>query len=226
VAPTLIAVAHGTRDPAGPRSIEALLDRVRALRPGLRVQVAYVELVSPGLTEVLDRHRGEAVVVPLLLGTGYHLVHDVARVAAPRPVAPALGPHGNLVRALADRLRETPSNDGGPIVLAAAGSSDPRSRADAETVARMLSARLARPVQVAHPPEVRGTVAALRAAGQRHVAVATYLLAPGRFAADVARCGADAVSAPLGAHEAVARLILRRYDAARTGVDVVALQPV
>jgi len=218
-APALVAVAHGTRDPAGPRSIEVLLDRVRALRPGLRVRAAYVELVSPGLTETLQRYVGEAVVVPLLLGNGYHLVNDVARVAAPTPVAPALGPHPFLVRALADRLREAASTGGGPVVLAAAGSSDPRSRADTEKVARMLAARLARPVLAAYTsaahPRVADTVAALRASGERQTAVATYLLSPGRFANAVSRCGADAVSEPLGSHEAVAQLVLRRYDDAR-----------
>jgi sirohydrochlorin ferrochelatase len=64
-------------------------------------------------------------------------------------------------------------------------------------------------------PTVPDVVARLRATGERHVVVATYLLAPGRFAREVAGCGADAVSRPLGAHDAVARLILRRYDLAR-----------
>ncbi|MHA7961942.1 sirohydrochlorin chelatase, partial [Streptomyces sp. L500] len=59
-------------------------------------------------------------------------------------------------------------------------------------------------------------VAALRRRGlPGPVAVAPYLLAPGDFArrAGSGR-GADAVAAPLGAHPAVARLVLRRYDEA------------
>ncbi|MEV4443420.1 hypothetical protein AB0K09_31390, partial [Streptomyces sp. NPDC049577] len=46
------------------------------------------------------------------------------------------------------------------------------------------------------------------------VAVAPYLLAPGDFArrAGADATGADLVSAPLGPHGAVARLVLRRYD--------------
>jgi sirohydrochlorin ferrochelatase len=168
--------------------------------------------------DVLAGQSRPAVVVPLLLGNGHHLVHDVARVAAPTPVAPALGPHPLVARALADRLHEAGPAGRGPVVLAAAGSTDPRSRADAETVGRLLSLRLGRRVLVAYhtaTPTVPETVAALRAAGEHDVAVATYLLAPGRFAREIEACGADAVSRPLGAHDAVARLILRRYDEAR-----------
>ncbi len=104
------------------------------------------------------------------------------------------------------------------MVLAAAGSSDPRSRADTSVTARLLSARLGRPVLPAYNsatgPTVVDTVAALRARGWRHVSVATYLLSPGRFATEVAACGADAVSEPLGTHPALVRLVLARYDAA------------
>jgi len=233
-APTLVAVAHGTRNPAGARTIVALLDRVRELRPELPVEVAYVEITSPALPAVLTAVEGPFVVVPLLLGNGFHLVHDVAAVAAPAPVAPALGPHPLLVRALAHRLREAGSCGSGPVVLGSAGSSDPQSRADAQTVARLLELRLGRRVLPAYAssatPRVTDAVQVLRSAGARRVDVATYLLSPGRFATEVAECGADVVSRPLGADDAVARLVLRRYDAAREGVAVVpapqVLQPV
>jgi hypothetical protein len=49
------------------------------------------------------------------------------------------------------------------------------------------------------------------------VAVAPYLLAPGRFADTVAAAPADLVSAPLGAHPGLADLVLRRYDEAAAG---------
>jgi sirohydrochlorin ferrochelatase len=225
VFPDLVAVAHGTRDPAGARSVDALLDRVQALRPELRVEVAYVELTAPVLPDVLASSGRQAVVVPLLLGNGFHLLNDVAAVAAPAPVAPALGPHPLLVRALADRLRDAGSRGRGPIVLGAAGSSDPQSRADTRTVARRLELRLGRRVLPAYAsaatPHVLDAVQVLRSAGAPRVEVATYLLSPGRFASEVAECGADVVSAPLGAHDAVAQLVLRRYDAARAGVHVV-----
>ncbi|HUR72646.1 MAG TPA: sirohydrochlorin chelatase [Sporichthya sp.] len=235
-APALIAVAHGSRNPAAQANIRALLAAVRAARPGLDVREAYIELASPLLPEVLADLAGEAVVVPLLLGNGYHIAHDVAGVAdfhrPGTPCAPALGPDPLLVEALADRLAEscgkpttkrvTPSGwfstDGGAVVLAVAGSSDPRSYADAEATAAMLAERIGRPVIAAYntstTPSVVQTVAALRAAGHARVSVATYLLSPGRFASEVQACGADVVSAPLGVHPALVELVLQRYAAA------------
>lgn len=228
---TLVAVAHGSRKPAAQASVRALLDAVRADRPGLEVREAYLELASPSLPEVL-REVSDPVIVPLLLGNGYHVAHDVACMAAVhRPdarCAPALGPHPLLAEALADRLAQAQGLPAwrGPVVLAGAGSSDPRSHADADSMAAMLAARLQRPVLAAYHsssrPSVVETVAALRAAGHPLVSVATYLLSPGRFATEVAACGADVVSAPLGAHPALVRLILSRYDAVVAGTGVAA----
>jgi sirohydrochlorin ferrochelatase len=54
----------------------------------------------------------------------------------------------------------------------------------------------------------------------RPAVVASYLLAPGRFADRVAACGASVISAPIGAHPVVAELALSRYqDALRTAGD-------
>ncbi|NEA09350.1 sirohydrochlorin chelatase, partial [Streptomyces sp. SID10692] len=70
-APVLVAVAHGSRDPQAPRTVRALLDRVRDLRPGLDVRLAHIELNAPLLPDTLDGLRGaDAVLVPLLLGRG------------------------------------------------------------------------------------------------------------------------------------------------------------
>lgn len=225
-APTLVAVAHGSRNPAAQANIRALLDAVRAARPGLDVREAYIELASPALPEVLAGVPGEVAVVPLLLGNGYHIAHDVAGVTAfHRPgagVAPALGPDSLLIEALADRLADVegaPARH--PVVLAVAGSSDPRSHADAEAMAALLARRLGRHVVAAYnsstTPSLIETVAALRAAGHARVSVATYLLSPGRFSGEVKACGADVVSDPIGVHPALVELVLRRYDGARPG---------
>ena len=228
-APALVAVAHGSRTPAAQANIRALLDAVRAARPELDVREAYIELAAPLLPEVLTDVIGDAVVVPLLLGNGYHIAHDVGGVAdfhrPGTPCAPALGPDALLVDALADRLAEAefccplcppPTN---PVILAVAGSSDPRSHADADAVAALLATRLGREVVAAYnsstTPSVVQTVAALRAAGHAKVSAATYLLSPGRFATEVKACGADVVSEPLGVHPALVELVLRRYDVAR-----------
>lgn len=44
--PTLLAVAHGTRDAEGVAVTEALVAGVRALRPGLRVERCFLDLVA------------------------------------------------------------------------------------------------------------------------------------------------------------------------------------
>lgn len=230
----LIAVAHGSRRPAAQAEVRALLDALRSARPGLDVREAYIELAEPLLPGVLRVLFGPAVVVPLLLGNGYHIAHDVAGVSsayrADLPCAPALGPDPLLVDALADRLAEAehdaPSDSRAPVVLAAAGSSDRRAHADAERTAELLGRRLGRPVVPAYNtatrPAVGRTVAELRSAGHRTISVATYLLWPGRFAGEVATCGADFVAAPIGAHPALVQLVLTRFDAVHSTEPVLA----
>ncbi|MEU8892276.1 sirohydrochlorin chelatase [Streptomyces sp. NPDC048442] len=223
--PALLAVAHGTRDPAGTASTEELLDRVRELRPGLPVILAYVDVVGPHLSDVLAGLCGEVVLVPLLLGTGFHIRVDIPDALAAAPhvrarISRALGPHPLLASALADRLAEVRAPARGPVVLASAGSSDPTSRAATATMATLLTRRLGRPAIPSYlcggAPTPAAAVAALHAEGHRDVAVASYLMTPGFFARKAASSGTGTVtSAPLGAHEAVARLILDRYDGAR-----------
>ncbi|MGK5632851.1 sirohydrochlorin chelatase [Streptomyces sp. URMC 123] len=222
--PTLLMVAHGTRDPAGVAAGEALLDRVRALRPGLRVRLAHLDLAAPSVASVLAALTGEVVLVPLLLGTGYHLRVDLPAAVAAAPhlrarTAAALGPHPLLAEALADRLAEAGRpRSAGPVVLAAAGSSDPAAVGDTERMARLLAVRLGTRVVPSYlggrGPATADVVAALRAEGHGAVSVACYLTTPGHFARRAVAAGAAAgaafTAAPLGAHEAVARLVLRR----------------
>ncbi|TDD76610.1 hypothetical protein E1293_26875 [Actinomadura darangshiensis] len=232
----MLAVAHGTRDPAGPAAVRELLARIRALRPGLRVAEAYGELSRPSLEEAAAGLRGgPVVVVPLLLARGYHALVDIpvraGRLLPGAVTSRPLGPDPLLAGALAARLAEQtpdpPTRDPrtripprpDTVVLGAAGSADPAGTADVRAAARLLARRLRRPVPygfvAAGGPRLDEVVAGLRADGARRVAVASYLLAPGRFHDRMAACGADAVTAPLGAHDAAARLVLRRYDEAR-----------
>jgi len=52
-------------------------------------------------------------------------------------------------------------------------------------------------------PRVAPLVTGLRAAGERRIAVASWLLAPGLFHRRLADAGADVVAAPLGVHPCV-----------------------
>jgi len=227
-APTLVAVAHGSRDPRALPTVRALLDRVRALRPGLDVRLGHIELNRPLLADTLDELHGTAVLVPLLFGRGHHVTHDLPTALAAAPqltgrVAAPLGPHPLLAEALHGRLLaagfpEAPCPRTA-VVLAAAGSRAPRSAQDTERTARLLSDRLGGvPVLPAYAsaaaPTVPDAVRALTARGHDRIAVAGCFTAPGRFATQCAAAAPGPAAGPLGDHPALARLVLHRYDQA------------
>ncbi|MGW8399756.1 sirohydrochlorin chelatase [Streptomyces lydicus] len=232
-APTLVAVAHGSRDPRALPTVRALLDRVRALRPGLPVRLGHLELNRPLLADTLAELSGRAVLVPLLFGRGHHVTHDLPAALAAAPhltgrIAEPLGPHPLLAEALHGRLLEAgaPAGPGcTAVVLAAAGSRAARSARDTERTAALLSARLGGlPVVPAYAsaatPTVPDAVRELTARGHERIAVAGCFTAPGRFATQCAQAAPGAAAAPLGDHPALARLVLHRYDQAlltRTG---------
>ncbi|MEV5970883.1 sirohydrochlorin chelatase [Streptomyces sp. NPDC051921] len=241
-APTLIAVGHGSRDPRAAATLRLLLDRVRELRPGLDVRLAHIELNAPLLTDTLaelagpaEPSGGAAVLVPLLFARGHHVKHDLPAAVAAAPAARAriaepLGPHPLLVEALADRLAEagwTPEDGRSPatgVVLAAAGSRDPESAADTHRIATQLGERLGGvPVLAAYAsaaaPTVPEAVRALAARGRHRVAVASCFTAPGLFATRAAAHAPWLAADPLGAHPALARLVLHRYDEALRPAD-------
>ncbi|MFJ7073105.1 sirohydrochlorin chelatase [Streptomyces sp. NPDC098781] len=230
-APPLVVVAHGSRDPRALSTVRTLLEKVRALRPGLPVHLGHIELNEPLLPDTLaalgDR---EAVLVPLLLSRGYHIKRDIPEMAAESAVrarvAGALGPHPLLVEALHARLVEagwrTGTDDStrreSAVVLAAAGSRDPESKVDTSRTAQLLADRLGVPVIPAYAttaaPTVPDALAALAARGRTRGAVASYFTAPGRFATECAEAAPWIASAPLGTHPAMASLLLHRYDRA------------
>ncbi|HEY9407994.1 MAG TPA: sirohydrochlorin chelatase [Jiangellaceae bacterium] len=227
--PVLVAVAHGTRDPAGPVVLARLLDDVRARLPGVEVRVAYVDVIGPTLDEVLAA-TPRAVVVPMFLASGYHVRVDVPEVVARSDsdavVTAPLGPDALVVGAVADRLRAASGLgaagglNGLPeaVVLAAAGSSDQRALADVEAAGQRLAAQLERPVTIGYvttaAPTVAQAVEAHRRAGRGRVAIASYLLAPGLFQSRLDDAGADVVAGPIGAHPMIAELIVARYRSA------------
>ncbi|MDT9592570.1 sirohydrochlorin chelatase [Nocardioides zeae] len=245
-APALIALAHGSRDPRSAATIKALVGEVRAQRPDLRVEAAFLELSKPTFQTVVDKlvraGHDEIVVVPLLLSDAYH-----AKVDVPAAIAEATARHEGLqIRAshilgleqvflqvlderLRSALRAARVRELDALVLAAAGSSDALANQAVARLARVWGARHKLPVTAAFaasaPPATGEAVRAFRAEGRRHVAVASLFLAPGKLpdrAAELAlEAGAVAVSAPLGAHPEVARVVLARY-----AVGAVELVPV
>jgi sirohydrochlorin ferrochelatase len=215
--PALLAVAHGSRDPAATDVVRALAGNVRRLAPVLDVRVAFLGHAEPSLPAELDAAGANTVVVPLLLSSGYHLSSDISGAvsSAGARVAGPLGPDELLLTALTARLAEAGVPDGTPVVLAAAGSSDPAAAIEVRQQAELLAERLDAPVTAAFasatPPAVREAVAELRTRTGGPVAVASYLLAPGQFQDQLVASGADWVTEPLGGHPAVAGLVIERY---------------
>lgn len=218
--PALLAVAHGSRNPDAAAVVATLADQVRRLAPMLNVHVAFIGHAEPSLPVGLDAAGENAVIVPLLLSSGYHLATDITGAAssAGARIAGPLGPDELLLTALTARLAEAGVPAGTPVVLAAAGSSDPAAGEEVRQQAALLADRLGVPVlagfSTAAEPSVPQAVAALRQRTGGPVAVASYLLAPGHFQDQLAESGADWVTAPLGAHPALAGVVIDRYRAA------------
>jgi sirohydrochlorin ferrochelatase len=184
------------------------------------VHVAFIGHAEPSLPDELSAAGSGAVIVPLLLSSGYHVSADIAGAAtsAGARVAAPLGPDQLLLIALTARLAEAGVPADTPVVLAAAGSSDPAAAADVEQQAALLADQLEVPVLAGYlsaaKPTVAQAVARLREQTGRPIAVATYLLAPGHFSDQLAESGADWTTAPLGGHPALAGLVIDRYRTA------------
>ncbi|MGW7361564.1 sirohydrochlorin chelatase [Streptomyces sp. NPDC054802] len=230
--PVLLVIAHGSRDPRHAATVDALVRRVRAMRPGLRVETAFLDFNAPSVPRVLDRLAADGVrdvvALPLLLTRAFHAKADVPAVLRQAPPtlrvrrAAVLGPSPLLLAAVERRLYEaglTPADKSSTgLVLAAAGSTDPEAIAVIAHTARELRHAgwcAVRPAFAsASLPRTEDAVRALRSDGAARVAVAPYVIAPGRLPDRITAGAADAdtVSDVLGAAPELARLLLRRYE--------------
>ena len=223
-APALVALAHGSRDPRSARTVREIVANIRTVRPDLRVETAFLGHARPDLEAVVTRlasrgHR-EIVAVPLLLSSAFHARVDVPEVVAAVGAAHTdVGPDSALLAILDERLRESLRSarvrELDALVLAAAGSSDARANAMVARLARVWGAQHRLPTSVAFastaPPSTGEAVREWRRQGKRSIAVGSLFIAPGQLpdrAAELAfEAGAVAVSAPLGAHDELARLM-------------------
>ncbi|OBH93130.1 sirohydrochlorin chelatase [Mycobacterium sp. E2733] len=219
----LILVAHGTRRPEGVAMVEELAAQASSLT-GRPVEVAFVDVLGPTPSEVLKRAKATgrpAIVLPAFLSRGYHVRADlpahVELSGHPNAiVTPALGPSGQVARIVGDQLVKCGWRPGDSVVLAAAGTSDLKARADLHTTATLVSALTGSRVSLAFAatgdPELPEAVdEARRHAPDARVVIASYLLADGLFQERLHACGADLVSRPLGTHPGLARLIANRF---------------
>ncbi|TQK51189.1 sirohydrochlorin ferrochelatase [Streptomyces sp. SLBN-118] len=240
--PVLLVVAHGSRDPRHAATVHALVERVRSLRPGLRVETGFLDFNAPSVPRVLERLAAEGVrdvvALPLLLTRAFHAKADIPAVLRTAPPvlrihqADVLGPSPLLLSALERRLHEAgldaPHKRSTGLVLASAGSTDPEAIAVIANVARELRHTgwcAVRPAFAsASLPRTEDVVRALREEGWARVAVAPYVIAPGRLP-DRITAGAreaDVLADVLGPAPELARLLLERYEEARVGRPVAA----
>lgn len=214
--PRLLAVSHGTSDADGARDIAALVAAVAAALPETDVVPAFVDVQQPDAAELAPTFDGPLVIVPLLLSRGFHVHHDLHGIADARPgtvVADAMGPDPLLAEVLATRLG---AHDDAPVVLAVAGSRDPRSVDDATGIAEALAARTGRTPSLAY---LAAREPDLPTALVEHpdAVVATYLLGRGFFFDLAARQAAGRpITAPLldggPVPQPLVDLVVRRYE--------------
>jgi sirohydrochlorin ferrochelatase len=237
--PSLVLVAHGTRNDAGTALVGRLAAAVGRRLPGVSVYPAFVDVRRPSVADALCSALGRdaarplvpaadgppAIVVPAFLAAGYHVREDLPRqVSDVVPegralLTPLLGPDPLLIAAAADRLHRAGWRPGDVVVLGAAGSKDPRARVDLLAAADALAARLGTEVHAGYlasgEPKATDLITELRAGGRR-VAAASWLLAPGLFHRRLAESGAEVVADPLGVHPGVVRAVVSRYREAVT----------
>lgn len=215
--PTLLAVSHGTADVDGAAAIAALVAEVRAALADVDVIEAFVDVQQPDAAELAPQLDGPLVIVPLLLSSGFHVHHDLHGIAKTRPstvIADPMGPDPLLAEVLAQRL---PAGDD-PVILAVAGSRDPRSLTDAEGMGALLTHHLGRAVHLAYlaarQPDLPTALAE-----HPNAIVSTYLLAQGYFFDLAQRQAADRVlTMPLldggPVPQPLVDLVVARYEAA------------
>ncbi|WP_328591110.1 sirohydrochlorin chelatase [Gordonia zhaorongruii] len=231
---TLVLAAHGSRDPRFASTARRVTDAVRVALPGVRVELSYLDLNEPLIGDVLETLSGEAVVVPLLFGDGFHAKIDLPALIADASAAdpalhvrqtPVIGRH-SPVPALVDRLRQAGTADEDGVLMIAVGSSDAES--DAQIMARgdELAAALGQPVRTVFATRigrdgavVREAVESLIAAGSPRVAVSSLFLSAGLLTERVERVVdsidlPSVVAGPIGAHRTLIDAIVSEYSTA------------
>jgi sirohydrochlorin cobaltochelatase len=80
----LVLFAHGSRDPRWAEPFQAIAARVSAAAPGVRVSLAFLEIMAPDLATsvgILATAGARCIcIVPLFLGQGGHAREDLPRL--------------------------------------------------------------------------------------------------------------------------------------------------
>jgi sirohydrochlorin cobaltochelatase len=111
----ILLFAHGARDPGWAEPFRRIAARLGTAQPGVRVELAFLELMEPRLPEAVAALAGEGIrritLVPLFLAQGGHLKEDLPRllddIRRQHPtlridVTAAIGDSESLTNAIAD----------------------------------------------------------------------------------------------------------------------------
>jgi sirohydrochlorin ferrochelatase len=222
----LVLTAHGSRDPRSAANARAVANQIRFMRPGLRVRIAFCDLNTPRLVDVLTP---EAVVTPFLLADAYHaridIPQQIASCGLPVRQAAVLGEDDRLVHVLHERLAELGVSATDPqlgVLVVAIGSTHVAANDRTAQVADKLAAgtqwaATTTAFATGGGPSTAEAANELRRRGARRVVIAPWFLAPGRLTDRIAKLAAAEdipMAAPLGGHRLVAETVLDRFDAA------------
>ena len=122
----ILLFAHGARDAQWARPFEQLADKLGALRPEAPVRLAFLEFMSPDMTQAADSLVGqgctEVQILPLFLGAGGHVRKDVPvlleQIRAAHPAVawtllPTIGESDAFVHAMAQVAADVTSSKPG-----------------------------------------------------------------------------------------------------------------
>lgn len=114
-ATAILLFAHGARDPSWAEPFRRIVTRLDQKQPGIRVELAFLELMQPTLASAVAGLAAEGIgqitVVPLFLAQGGHLKEDLPRllddIRGHYPsllidVTQAIGDSEDLTNAIAD----------------------------------------------------------------------------------------------------------------------------
>lgn len=224
-APALVLVAHGSSTPESRDAVASARDRVAAHRPGVAVVLAFIEHDEPRLSAALGTlPTGPAVLVPYLMADAFHVRTDLRSAAgnarrAGRPVVVAntLGEHPRLPDVARQLLADAGSPGDEAAVLASPGTNDEDANEVIRRLARAIGEQRTAPVVAAFASTAAPSLTQALNSLPPPVAVLRWVLAPGRFAASIARQATDAgarCTAILGTHPVLAEIVWDRYDEA------------
>ncbi|WP_280275877.1 sirohydrochlorin chelatase [Nocardia wallacei] len=239
--PALIAVAHGSRDPRSAATMFALVADLAAQRPDVDVRLAFLDLSTPSVQQVVDAVAAqgytEAVVVPLLLGSAFHARVDLPGLLAAARTrhlrlrltqADVLGADHRLVTALRERVVDAgadPADGRVGVAIAAVGSSSPEANRRTERLGGLLATGTAWRTSVCFAttkPALPEAISDLHAQGCGRVLVAPWFLAPGLLTDRLITAAPGLAHAEtIGPHPLLTEVALDRYlNAATSPLDL------